>query len=154
MTGEFLPPMKTLLLTTMLTAITTAASADAPPPAPNETAKKVAEEKKPAVQHVDAAAAAKLLSAKEAKVTVLDIRTPDEFVLGHVDGAVNINFTGGKFAGEIAKLDKTKRYLLHCQSGARSKKSLEAFEKAGFTSIIHLDGGFAAWQKAGLPVKK
>jgi phage shock protein E len=138
MTGEFLPPMKTLLLTTMLTAIMTAASADAPPPAPNETAKKVAEEKKPAVQ----------------KVTVLDIRTPDEFVLGHVDGAVNINFTGGKFAGEIAKLDKTKRYLLHCQSGARSKKSLEAFEKAGFTSIIHLDGGFAAWQKAGLPVKK
>ena len=111
---------------------------------------------KDGVQHVDAAGAKKLLdeSAKGGKVTVLDVRTPDEYKAGHIAGAVNVDFLGGKFADELAKLDKTKTYVVHCQSGGRSTRSLEVFKKLGFKSIVHLDGGMGAWQKEKLPVTK
>lgn len=64
-----------------------------------------------AVTHVDAGQAAKLVQEK--KVTVLDIRTPDEFKEGRIAGAVNIDFNGKSFEAEIAKLDKSKPYLVH-----------------------------------------
>ncbi len=117
-----------------------------------------AEEPVGGVKQSDAAAAKKLLddaaAKKSAAITILDIRTPEEFKNGHLAGAVNIDFNGAKFAEEIAKLDKSTTYLVHCQSGGRSTRSLPAFEKAGFKSLIHMHGGFAGWKKAGLPVEK
>lgn len=113
---------------------------------------------KDGVEHLDAAAAKKLIDAtadkKNAKFVVLDIRTPDEFAEGHIEGAQNVDFLGGKFAEEIAKLDKSKTYLVHCRSGGRSGKSLETFKKLGFKSVKHLDGGIADWIKAKYPVVK
>ena len=143
--------MKTSLLILSLATMPLSAD-DAKPAAPKAT------ETDAAVKHADAAAAKKLLdeaaAKKDAKVAVLDIRTPDEFKAGHLAGATNIDFLGGKFEEQLAKLDKSKTYVVHCQSGGRSTKSLEKFKKLGFQSIIHLDGGYAGWAKAGLPVEK
>jgi rhodanese-related sulfurtransferase len=110
------------------------------------------------VKHADAAAAKKLIddgaARKDAKVVVLDIRTPEEYKDGHIAGAVNIDFKEKDFAGKVAKLDREKTYVVHCQGGGRSTKSLETLKKLGFKSIVHLDNGFGSWQKAGLPVEK
>ncbi len=70
-----------------------------------------AKDKPAAITHVDAGQAARLVAEK--KVTVLDIRTPEEFKEGRIEGAVNIDFNGKDFEAEIAKLDKTKPYLVH-----------------------------------------
>ena len=103
--------------------------------------------------HVKADAAAKLVQEK--KVTVLDIRTADEFGEGHIAGAQNIDFLqGAEFEAKIKELDKTKPYLVHCQSGGRSGRSLKVFKSLGFEKIYHLDGGFGDWQAAGKPVAK
>lgn len=116
------------------------------------------EDKKPAdpVQHVDAKAAAKLLTTddKDKKPVILDVRTPAEFAKGHLKDATNVSFTGDDFEGAIAKLDKDQPYLVHCRSGGRSTSSLEAFKKLGFKKIYHLDGGYLAWQEAGQEVVK
>jgi phage shock protein E len=120
-------------------------------PASSETAKD-------GVKHVDAAGAKKLLdeaaAKKDGKVVVLDVRRPEEFQAGHIGGAVNVDFQNAKFAEEAAKLDKGKTYVVHCQGGGRSTKSLEVLKKLGFKSIVHLDGGFSGWEKAKLPVVK
>ena len=100
------------------------------------------------VKHHDASAAADLLK-KNSDVVILDIRTPDEFAEGHIQGALNIDFRGASFRDELDKLDRGKTYLVHCRSGGRSTQSLAVFEELGFTGIIHLDGGFNAWQAAG-----
>ena len=50
------------------------------------------------------------LWAKE-KLTVLDVRTPKEFAEGHIPGAKNIDFYADDFAGQLARLDKSKPYL-------------------------------------------
>lgn len=112
-----------------------------------------AEEKKSgSVTHVKAAEAAKLVEG--GKVTVLDVRTPEEFREGHIKGAKNIDYHAGDFAAKVKELDKSKPYLVHCKSGGRSTSSLATFKELGFEKVIHLDGGFTGWEAAKLPVEK
>lgn len=87
-------------------------------------------------------------------IIVLDIRTPDEFKAGHLAGAKNIDFLDDSFAKQVAALDKSKTYLVHCASGGRSGKSLPTFEELKFTSLLHLNDGFKGWEAAGKPVEK
>jgi len=104
--------------------------------------------------HVGAKAADSLVKEKDKakKVEVLDIRTPAEYEEGHIEGATNIDFLDASFEKAVEKLDRDKPYLVHCQSGRRSGRSLEVFNKFGFTNIYHLDGGIKEWVKAGYPV--
>jgi rhodanese-related sulfurtransferase len=104
------------------------------------------------VTNVQADVAAKLVA--EGKVTVLDVRTPEEFAEGHIAGATNINFMAKDFSTEITKLDTNKVYLVHCASGGRSKRCLPQLKQLGLKQIYHLDGGFSAWEEAGKPVAK
>ena len=104
------------------------------------------------VKHVKAEEAAKLVTS--GKVDVVDVRTPEEFEEGHIKGAKNIDIMDKDFEAQIAKLDKSKPVLVHCQAGGRSTRSLQTFEKLGFTDVIHLDDGFAGWEAAGKPVEK
>ena len=111
-----------------------------------------AQEKPGAVEHVTPAEAQKLIGEKE--VRVLDLRTPEEFATGHIAGAVNIDFRAPDFEQKIASLEKQPRYVVHCSSGNRSAKALPLLQKHGFEHLYHLDGGFIAWEKAGLPMEK
>ncbi len=143
--------MKTPLI--LIALSTLPLMADEPKPAAPPAA-----ESKDGVKHVDAAGAKKLLddaaAKKDGKVVVLDVRTPEEYKAGHIAGATNIDFKAADFADKAGKLDKDKTYVVHCQSGRRSTASLETFKKLGFKNIIHLDGGFAGWEKAQQPVEK
>lgn len=117
-----------------------------------------AAEAKDGVKHVDAAGAKKIIdesaAKKDGQVVVLDVRTAEEFKAGHIAGAVNVDFMDDKFAGEAGKLDKDKTYVVHCQGGGRSGRSLDTLKKLGFKSIVHLDGGMNGWEKEKLPVAK
>lgn len=105
------------------------------------------------VNHVDAKGAAALV--KDGKVTVVDVRSANEFAEGHIDGAKNIDILEEKtFEPQLNALDKDKPVLVHCEAGGRSTRSLKTFEKLGFRNVTHLDGGLKAWRAAGLPVKK
>ena len=105
------------------------------------------------VKHVKSKEAAAIVAKGD--VIVLDVRTPDEFSEGHIAGAKNIDFLDeAKFKAEAAKLDKTKTYLVHCQAGGRSTKSLKTLQELGIKNLIHLDDGFGGWSDNNLPVKK
>ncbi|MBB5040049.1 rhodanese-like domain-containing protein [Prosthecobacter dejongeii] len=104
------------------------------------------------VKHVDAEKAAKLVA--EGKVTVLDVRTEEEYKEGHIKGATNVDILSKDFVKKLEAANKTKPVLVHCQAGGRSTRSLPKLEQAGFTEIYHLDGGMADWVKADKPVEK
>ncbi|MCA1962893.1 MAG: rhodanese-like domain-containing protein [Prosthecobacter sp.] len=104
------------------------------------------------VQHVDPDGAAKLL--EKGGITIVDVRTKDEFSEGHLKGAVNIDILEPNFEQQLGKLDKNQPVLVHCQAGGRSTRSLATFEKLGFSKIIHLDGGYGSWVESGKPVVK
>lgn len=102
---------------------------------------------------VDVEKAAALL-AGDPSITVIDVRTPEEFAEGHLKGAVNLDFNADDFEEKIAKLDPSKPYLVHCAAGGRSGQSMEIFEKLKFSRILHLSPGYRAWVEAGKPVEK
>ena len=103
--------------------------------------------------HLQAQQAAQWLESDK-NVVVLDIRTADEFRTGHLKNAVNVDYTAPDFEQQLAKLDRSKPYLLHCALGGRSTKALPVLQKLGFKDVRHLDGGIQAWQNAKLPVVK
>lgn len=85
-------------------------------------------------------------------LVVLDVRTPEEFAEGHLDGAVMVDFYAPDFADQLAQLDPNVPYLLYCRSGNRSGQTMGLMAQMGFTDVTEVDGGIAAWQQAGLPV--
>ncbi|MCY7356129.1 MAG: rhodanese-like domain-containing protein [Rudanella sp.] len=87
-------------------------------------------------------------------VVVLDVRTPGEFQSGHLANALNVDFRSPDFAQKLARLDKSKTYLVHCAVGGRSSRTLPKLDSLGIKRVVHLDGGLDAWQKSNLPVVK
>ena len=105
----------------------------------------------PGVQYQSADAATSLLVAQP-DLVVLDVRTAREFAGGHLEGALNIDYFSGDFAQSVQALDRSATYLVHCATGARSRRAALILEKEGFRNLIHLDGGFHAWKEAGGPI--
>lgn len=87
-------------------------------------------------------------------VVNLDVRTPAEFAEGTIEGAVLLDYRAQDFADRVAKLDKSKLYLVHCAAGRRSARACAKMESLGFTNLVNLEGGMGAWQAAMKPVAK
>lgn len=78
---------------------------------------------------------------------LIDVRTPEEYNEGHIEGAVNIDFYADDFEQQLQqKLDKGKPVLLYCRSGSRSAQSAEQMKALGFKEMYDLKGGFMAWK--------
>ena len=82
---------------------------------------------------------------KEQDVVVLDVRTAGEFEEGFIPHARNIDIMGGRFADELAKLDKSKTYLVYCRSGNRSGSACSVMAANGFSKVYNLAGGIMFW---------
>ena len=113
---------------------------------------KPAAEKKSAVKNIGVEEFDKLRAKKDN--VVLDVRRADEFNAGHIPGAINIDVNAPDFAEKVAKLDKSKTYLVHCAAGRRSATACKKLEGMQFQELYNLEPGFNAWQKAGKPVEK
>lgn len=85
---------------------------------------------------------------------ILDVRTPDEFSVGHIKNAINIDVNAANFEQEVGKLNKNKAYLVYCRSGVRSKQASDNMLKLGFKEIYNMTGGIIAWEAAGYPFVK
>lgn len=105
------------------------------------------------VETIAPAAAADLLGAPPAGLVVLDVRTPEEFASGHLEGAVNLDFRAATFAEDLAVLDRDVPYLLYCRSGNRSASARDMMASLEFSEIHEIAGGIDAWLAAGLPVE-
>ena len=71
---------------------------------------------------------------------LIDVRSPQEFAAGHVEGAINIEH--GNIAQEIAKagVGKDDTVLLYCQSGRRSCIALDTLRGMGFSKAENVGG--------------
>lgn len=83
--------------------------------------------------------------------TVLDVRTPGEYAKGHLANAVNFDWNGKDFGGQIGQLDKSKPVFVYCLGGGRSASAAQKMRAEGFSEVYELDGGILKWRSAGLP---
>ncbi len=92
------------------------------------------------------------LSSME-EVQLVDVRTPEEYSEGFIEGFQNIDFMSDSFEKNIDKLDKTKPVVVYCKAGGRSAKCSKKMLDAGFVKIYDLDGGITKWKYEGFDIE-
>ena len=104
------------------------------------------------IKHMNVENAQELV--KDLAVTILDVRSPEEFAQGHLQKARLIPV--GEIADRIGELSllKDKKILVYCHAGNRSAAASRILMKNGFTSVENLDGGIAAWTARGNKIVK
>lgn len=89
----------------------------------------------------------------EKKAIVIDVRTPAEWQQGVIEGtSLFIDYNSPSFKQQLAKLDKSKTYVVYCRSGARSAGASQVMVDNGFKNVINMQGGIMSW--GGKLVKK
>lgn len=84
---------------------------------------------------------------------VLDLRPPRPFAMGHVPGAVTMQFNRADLADRAEMvLPKELPLVVHAEPAPIAKVAEEILREAGYDVRGHLEGGFAAWKAAGEPV--
>jgi phage shock protein E len=69
---------------------------------------------------------------------IIDVRTPEEFAAGHLDGAVLIDIKDASFDSKIAELDTEASYIVYCRSGNRSAQAADRMRVIGIENITDL----------------
>ncbi len=77
-------------------------------------------------------------AALDQEAVVIDVRTPEEYDAGHIEGAQLLDIQSADFATGMAELDADQTYVVYCRSGNRSAAAAEQMQAAGLTV---LDGG-------------
>ncbi len=97
--------------------------------------------------------AATLVNTDLSLYDVLDVRTPLEYGLGTLKGAINVEYDPEQDAftaqaeERIAALSKDREVLVFCHSGPRSELAAAELEARGF-SVTDVPGGYRAYQRA------
>ena len=87
-------------------------------------------------------------------ITILDVRTAEEYAEGHIALAINIDVKQADFeAKSKTSLDKSKTLAVYCRSGNRSKKACDILSDNGY-KVVELSTGILGWQNAGKAVTK
>ena len=90
-------------------------------------------------------AEAKALMDSEEGYIILDVRTPEEFAEGHIEGAILIpDYEIGEKAESILS-DKEQLILVYCRSGRRSKNAANELATLGYTNVKEF-GGINDWK--------
>jgi rhodanese-related sulfurtransferase len=81
---------------------------------------------------------------------LIDVRAAPEVARGAIAGSRNIELSA--LPARAGELDPALPCVLYCLSGARSAQACSFLAQHGFRELYHLEGGIAAWAKAGLPI--
>ena len=77
--------------------------------------------------------------------TVVDVREPHEFAVGHIPNALNLPLSHF----DPGELPRGKPVVLICQAGARSKNALNRARATGRDDVRHYAGGMNGWRMHG-----
>ena len=111
------------------------------------------------VPEVSASEAKEALDQGEVEV-ILDVREPQEWVAGHIPGAVYVPRGLLEWhADQASPMCKPElqgradaRIVVHCAAGGRSLLAAHTLKKMGYTNVVSMDGGFSSWAAHGFPV--
>ncbi|MCX8062205.1 MAG: rhodanese-like domain-containing protein [Anaerolineales bacterium] len=93
------------------------------------------------------------LASAAGALTIVDVRTAEEFAEGHIEGSVNIPVN--EFMANLSQMpDKNAKIVILCKSGHRGALVTMALRMLGYTDVRNLAGGINAWVAAELPVVK
>ena len=108
------------------------------------------------VKTIDMAAFKSALDKREAGL-IVDVREPQEYLGGHIPGAINIprgliELSIWPHVGFPDSTDLARRITLYCGSGTRCILAAKSLQDLGFTNVVAVDMRIADWAKAGYPL--
>ena len=89
------------------------------------------------------------IELQDSDYTLIDVRTQDEFDLGHIDGAINLDFYSDSFQNDILSIPKNETIILYCRTNNRSSKTATILKENGYREILVIRGGITEWVKKG-----
>lgn len=78
---------------------------------------------------------------QNSSITIIDVRSQEEFASGALPKAINIDVTSSEFNKKIALLNPDQTYIVYCRSGMRSANACFAMMGLGFNHLYNLEGG-------------
>ncbi len=85
---------------------------------------------------------------------ILDVRTPEEFAGGHLDGARLLDFNSGEFSAALPTLDPNATYVVYCRSGNRSGQAVAQMQQQGFSNVTNLGSLEDAASATGIEITR
>ena len=105
------------------------------------------------IQEINSADAYKMM-LKNKSIVILDVRTPGEFAIGHLKGAVNIDVHQPDAFSRINNLDKNATYLVYCRTRNRSGAAVNSMVQTNFKNVYQITDGIVGWNMNKLPLEK
>lgn len=87
-------------------------------------------------------------------VLVIDLRPPDKYKAGHVQGARQMSGEELLKAGESLKKHKEKVVVVYDDTGSLGNSAVRHLTSQGFKRVVNLRGGLAAWRSEHLPLTR
>jgi len=91
---------------------------------------------------------------KKEKAVFLDVRDPNEYVAGHLPGAINVSRGTLEFNIWDKVSDKNAKIYVYCKTAGRSALATKTLNDLGYKNAVLMDAQFEDWIKAGYPVKR
>ena len=95
---------------------------------------------------------AKALLARESKIVLLDVRTPEEYRQAHLRGSQLIPL--GELEKRLKEIPRGRPLLVYCAVGARSVSAAGFLSTRGFPDIYQMSDGLVGWYKNGFPIER
>ena len=82
---------------------------------------------------------------------VLDVRSDDEWEAGHIPGAIHIPYE--QVEARHSEVPTDRDVVVHCAVAPRARIAEKVLIAIGHPRVLHLTGGFMAWQNDGLEIE-
>ena len=90
-------------------------------------------------------------NGKSDDLVIIDVSTPQEYEVLHLEGAINVSLLSRLFKARMDIMNKSKAYVVYCKVGGRSKVAQKLMRQFGFQTVYNITGGTLLWEEEGLP---
>jgi rhodanese-related sulfurtransferase len=97
-------------------------------------------------------AEAKSLLGKGGSVFLLDVRTPEEYRQGHLQGAVLIPIS--EIEKRVGDVPPNKKIVVYCAVGSRSRQVAGFLTSKGYREVYDMKDGIIGWYRNGFPIAR
>ena len=84
---------------------------------------------------------AKMMLKNDKNAILLDVRSPQEYREGHLEGSINLPLYDIEKKAQNVLKQKDATIIVYCQTGGRSRKAIEILEEEGYTMLYNIRGG-------------
>lgn len=95
---------------------------------------------------------ARALLAKNGRIVLLDVRTPEEYRQAHLRGSLLVPL--GELQSRVKEIPRDRPVLVYCAVGARSSSAASLLASLGYREVYHMSDGLVGWYKNGLPLER